>query len=167
MQAKAPDKEKKSGRILTRTCCAKEACRKARLFRSGIRANGIGEERAGQSIVKGKKGKITALPDLLNVKKRPKSSAIRNIAYIERHKICPGGRLFRIWDENSHCYCTGIIYQEKKSRFYITALRRGVRREKKQHRRLVKRSGYGKGADERRFRQVLCVFPTWCTIAIR
>ena len=113
---KAPDKEKKSGRILTRTCCAKEACRKARFFRSGIRANGIGEERAGQSIVKGKKGKITALPDLLNVKKRPKSSAIRNIAYIERHKICPGGRLFRIWDENSHCYCTGIIYQEKKSR---------------------------------------------------
>ena len=113
---------------------------------------------------KREKGEITALSDLLNVKSpyrgdRPKSSAIRTIAYIEKHNIYPGGRLFRIWDENSHCYCTGIIYQEKKSRFYITALRRGVRREKKQHRRLVKRSGYGKGADERRFRQVLCVFP--------
>ena len=41
--------------------------------------------------------------------KRPKSSAIKNIAHIERHNICPGGRLFRIWDENSPCYCTGII----------------------------------------------------------
>ena len=54
--------------------------------------------------------------------KRPKSVAIRNIAYIERHNICPGGRLFRIWDENSPCYCTGIIDIEDYSKSFACPL---------------------------------------------